>query len=118
MTRRIALSLIVALLALVPTIADAQVTARGRITLLRVHDVMTAYGPPNDRIDVEVVVQIDTQPGKAFGFQLRTDPKLPARQAMLDLLRDAYANNQVVTFDHMTPAGKNNGIIIRVWLAR
>jgi hypothetical protein len=118
MKRYVALTVIAALIALIPDLAQAQVTARGRITLLRVHDVTTAFGPPNDRIDVEVVVTLDTQPGKAFGFQLRTDPKLPARQAMLDLLRDAYASNQPVSFDHITPAGKNNGLIIRVWLSR
>jgi len=97
--------------------AQAQVTARGRITMLRVHDVGTAYGPPSDRIDVEVVTTIDTQPGKAFGFQLRQDGNMAAREGMLDLLRDAYANNWPVSFDHITPAGKNNGRIIRVWLS-
>ncbi len=118
MKRFAALSLGFAILTLLPTVASAQVTARGRITLLRVHDVATAYGPPTDRIDVEVVTTLDTEPGKAFGFQLRADTKLAARQAMLDLLRDAYANNWIVAFDHITPAGKKNGTIIRVWLAR
>jgi hypothetical protein len=97
--------------------AQAQVTAQGKIKMLRVHDVGTAYGPPSDRIDVEVVTTLDTQPGKAFGFQLRQDGNMAARQGMLDLLRDAYANNWTVSFDHITPAGKNNGRIIRVWLS-
>ena len=110
--------IIIAAILFLPATAHAQVTARGHITMLRVHDLGTAFGPPNDRIDVEVVVTIDTQPGKAFGFQLRNDTKLPARQGMLDLLRDAFATNAFVNFDHITPAGKNNGIIIRTWLTR
>ena len=86
--------------------------------MLRVHDVGTKYGPPTDQIDVEVVTILDTQPGKAFGFQLRKDSNEVARQGMLDLLRDAYVSNWPVSFDHITPAGKNNGRIIRVWLSR
>ncbi len=106
------------LMALTPVAVHGQVTASGTLKMLRVHDVGTAYGPPGDRIDVEVVITIDTQPGKAFGFQLRQDANESARTAMLDLLRDAYAQNLRVTFDHITPAGKNNGRIIRVWLSR
>jgi hypothetical protein len=101
-----------------PTKADAQLNARGHITMLRVHDLGTAFGPPTDRIDVEVVITLDSQPGKAFGFQLRNDPKLPARQGMLDLLRDAFATNAFVNIDFITPPGKNNGTIIRTWLTR
>lgn len=118
MMRRPTIAACACLLAAIPATAEAQVTASGRINMLRVHDVGTAYGPPADRIDVEVVTTLDTQPGKAFGFQLRQDTNQAARQGMLDLLRDAYANNWRVSFDHITPAGKNNGRIIRVWLSR
>ena len=112
------LSLIAVMLTLLPSKADAQVNARGRLTLLRVHDVGTAFGPANDRIDVEVVITLDSEPGKAFGFQLRNDSKLPARQGMLDLLRDAYATNSPVSIDYTIAPGKRNGIIIRTWLSR
>lgn len=88
--------------------------SKGRITFLRVHDVGTGYGPPSDYIDVEVVVQLDSQPGKAFGFQLRNDNYLPARQGMLDLLRDAFSNNFPVLIDYNITPPKNNGVIIRV----
>ena len=47
--------------------------AKGKLTLLRVHDVGSSYGPPTDRIDVEVVIWLDSKPGYAFGFQLRND---------------------------------------------
>lgn len=92
--------------------------ATGKVTLLRVHDVGTKYGPPADQIDVEVVIWLDSQPGKAFGFQLRDDSNRPARQGMLDLLRDAFNNNWTVTIDYNIDPGKNNGVIIRVWLTK
>jgi hypothetical protein len=90
----------------------------GKITFLRAHDVGTAYGPPTDQIDVEVVIQIDTRPGQAFGFQVRDDGQRAARQGMLDLLRDAFNNNWTVTIDYFIEPGKNNGRIIRVALTK
>lgn len=94
------------------------VESKGHITFLRVHDVGTGYGPSSDYIDVEVVVQLDSLPGKAFGFQLRNDTYLPARQGMLDLLRDAFSNNLVVLIDYNITPPKNNGVIIRVALVK
>jgi hypothetical protein len=92
----------------------------GKLTLLRVHDVGTKYGPPNDEIDVEVVVWLDSQPNQAFGFQLRNDGNGLARQGMLDLFRDAFAKNSRVTFDYSidTQNGRKNGVILRVWLSK
>jgi hypothetical protein len=100
-----------------PSLLDLR-QASGIITLLRVHDVGTGYGPPSDFIDVEVVIQLDTTPGKAFGFQLRDDANRPVRQGMLDLLRDAFNNNWTVTVDYSIDPGKNNGVIMRVWLTK
>jgi hypothetical protein len=85
---------------------------------LRVHDVGTGFGPPTDFIDVEVVIALDTQPSRFFGFQLRNDARLPARQAMLDLLRDAFERNLTVNIDFFQVPGKNNNILFRVWLTR
>ena len=90
------------------------VESKGHITFLRVNEVGTKYGPPTDSIDVEVVIQLDSAPGKAFGFQLRNDNFLPARQGMLDLLRDAFSNNFPVLVDYNITPPKNNGVIIRV----
>ena len=88
--------------------------SKGRITFLRVHDVGTGFGPPTDFLDVEVVIQLDSQPGKSFGFQLRNDNNRPARDGMLDLLRDAFANNFPVLIDYNVTPPKVNGVIIRV----
>jgi hypothetical protein len=118
--KRLGIAITVALfLVILAAPASAQVNASGRVTLLRVHDLGTGYGPPTDFMDVEAVVWLDSQPGKAFGFQLRNDQYLPARQGMLDLLRDAFANNWVVHIDYiMAPGHTNNFVIIRTWVTK
>lgn len=92
--------------------------ASGKLTLLRVHDVGTGYGGGSDNVDVEVVIALHSLPGKAFGFQLRNDANRPARQAMLDLLRDGFNHNWTVNIDYWIEPGKNNGVIIRTWLTK
>ena len=87
-------------------------SAQGRITFLRVHDVGTGFGPPSDFIDVEVVIALDTLPGRGFGFQLRADDKEFEAQGMLDILRDAYNRNSRVTIDYIR-TGFRNGRIVR-----
>jgi hypothetical protein len=90
----------------------------GKLTFLRVHDVGTGWGPPDDQLDVEAVIQLDTERGKAFGFQLRNDQHRSARQGMLDLLRDAFNHGWRVTIDYDIATGKRNGRIFRVWLTK
>jgi len=90
----------------------------GKIIFLRAHDLGTKYGPPNDQLDVEAVFILNAIGDGAYGFQLRNDDKLPARQAMFGLLRDAFVNNLAVTADYLIDPGKNNGVAIRVALTR
>lgn len=85
--------------------------AEGKVTMLRVHDVGTGYGPP-PRLDVEVVIRLNSEPSNAFGFQLRDDANRPVRQGMLDLLSDAFDNNWTVYIDEC------DGVIRRVWLTK
>ncbi|MEO6103120.1 MAG: alkaline phosphatase D family protein [Pseudoxanthomonas sp.] len=87
-------------------------SARGRISLLRVNDLRGGYGPTTDRLDGEVIVQLDTEPGRAFGFQLRDDDNLPVRRRMLALLRDAFTHDRPITIDYLR-TGPLNGQIIR-----
>jgi hypothetical protein len=108
---------LIAVLTAVPASADL-LESQGKVTFLRVHDVGTGFGPPSDFIDVEVVVQLNTEPGKSFGFQLRNDSNRPARAGMLDLLRDAFNTNATVIIDYNIAAGKKNGVIIRVALTK
>ncbi|HEX6699223.1 MAG TPA: hypothetical protein VF101_00675 [Gaiellaceae bacterium] len=65
-----------------------------------------------------MVAWLDSQPGKAFGFQLRDDADGPARRGMLDLLRDAFNHGWKTTIDYEIGAGKLNGVILRVWLTK
>jgi hypothetical protein len=90
----------------------------GRLTLLRVHDRGTRYGPPGDQLDAEVVVWLDTEPGRAFGLRLRNDAQRPAHAGMLDLLRDGWNHGWTVNLDYEIDPGKDNGMILRVWLTR
>ena len=62
---------------------------------------------------MEVVVQLDTQPGRSFGFQLRADGEEFARTGMLDTLRSAFRANRNVLIDYRR-TGIHNGQIIRV----
>ena len=91
--------------------------ASGPLTFLRVHETGTRYGPPTDQLDVEIIFGIKGKDG-AFGFQLRDNAAGPARRAMLDLLRDAFAHEWVVHTDYEIDAGRKNGTAIRVWLTR
>jgi hypothetical protein len=86
----------------------------GKVTFLRVHDVGTGFGPPDDFLDAEAIVQLDSQPGVSMGFQLRDDGNRVARQGMLDLLRDAFSTSGTVSVDYNIDPGKTNGTAIRV----
>jgi len=90
----------------------------GKIVFLRAHDLGTLYGPPNDELDVEAVFILNAIGDGAYGFQLRNDDTLPARQAMFSLLRDAFVNNLTVIADYLIDPGKQNGVAIRVALIR
>jgi hypothetical protein len=91
----------------------AVVATEGRLTLLRVHDVGTKFGPPTDVIDAEVIIRLDTELEKAFGFQLRTDDDEQARRGMLHTLRDAFKRGSRVRVEYMR-TGCRTGTILRV----
>lgn len=92
----------------------ALIQSKGKLTFLRVHDLGTKFGPASDQIDVEVVMKLDTQPDRAMGFQLREDRNRPARQGMLDVLRDAFERSSTVVVDYDLATGRKNGVAIRV----
>jgi hypothetical protein len=90
----------------------------GKIVFLRAHDLGTKYGPPSDQLDVEAVFILNSFSEGAYGFQLRNDDNLPARQAMFSLLREAFANNFTVIADYLIEPGRINGTAFRVALIR
>ncbi len=87
------------------------IATRGKITMLRATE--SGYGPPADRIETEIVIQLDSEPGRAFGFELKRDRNLPARRRSLALLRDAFAHDRTVLIDYRR-TGEKNGVIVRV----
>jgi hypothetical protein len=97
--------------------AATPTNAEGKIEFLRVHDLGTGYGGANDFLDAEVIIKLSTS-NYRFGFQLRQDKYLPARQAMLDLLMTAFRNNWSVRIDYMREEGKNHHRMYLVWLTR
>jgi hypothetical protein len=91
----------------------------GKIVLLRVNEVGDLFGPANDNIQAEVIVQLNTHPPNgASGFNLRTDANHPVRQGMLDLLRDAFNHGWRVSIDHIIEPPKTKGRIIRVSITK
>jgi hypothetical protein len=87
----------------------------GKLTLLRVHNVGTKFGPPDDQMDVEVVIRLDSEPGRSFGFQLRNGADREANEGMLALLRDAFDLDRRVRVEFIR-TGCASGRIIRVVL--
>jgi hypothetical protein len=87
--------------------------AIGQITLLRVHDLGTGYGPLYDFLDAEVIVQLDSEPEKAFGLQLRDNPDRPAAEGMLSLMRDSFNRSRSVRIEFVR-SGCRTAKIIRV----
>ncbi len=85
----------------------------GRITFLRAHEVGSGFGKPPNFLDSEIIVLLDDDPLRAFGFQLRADLNQPARKAMFDLLRAAFVADRPVRLD-FNKTGPRVGEIIRV----
>jgi hypothetical protein len=99
--------------------ATSIITSTGKATLLRVSDQSgRIYGGGNDFIEAEVILILDSMPANAYGFSLRNDNDLPARQGMLDLLRDAFNHNWTISIDASMEEGKTTGLIIRLWLTK
>jgi hypothetical protein len=89
---------------------------KGKVTLLRVHEVGSGYGPQNDFLDVEVIIWLDSTSGSAYGFQLRQGDHLPAREGMFQLLLTAFRNQWQVVMDVDEKPGRKNHRIVRVWV--
>jgi len=85
----------------------------GKLKMLRVHNLGTKYGPPDDQLDVEVVVQLDTAPGKGYGFRLRQGASSTAQRMMLDELRSAFRRDKKVRLEYVR-TGIRHGELFRV----
>ena len=116
---QILILVLAAVLAVAPVASGADLLqAQGKLTMLRVHDVGSGYGPPSDFIDVEVVIQLDSRPGMAFGFTLRNDQNSLAHQGMLSILRSAFDHGWTVVIDFYLNPGKKNGTVLRATIRK
>lgn len=88
-------------------------TITGTPTQLRVNDVGGGFGPSFDRLETEVVVSVDSAPGRAFGLPLRDDDTAASNRGMFDQLRDAFTAQEPVTLEYRL-TGPSNGLIRRV----
>ncbi len=86
----------------------------GNITLFRAQTEGLEIGDKKDFLDAEVLVTLDSEPGKVFG--IRYHENKPANGAIIDTLREAYINNKPVTIQHRFSPGKTNLKIIWVQL--
>lgn len=100
--------------------ATKLIASQGKVKELRVVELGSKHGPPGDQIDVEVVAELDSVPDRGMGFQLRNDENRPVRQAMLDLLRQAFDSGSLTRIEYSIDldAGKKNGVILRVILLK
>jgi photosystem II stability/assembly factor-like uncharacterized protein len=90
-----------------------QAALQGKISLLRVHESGSKYGGPPDVLDADVIIRLDSHPKIALGFKLRPGQDEEAAAGMLDLLRDAFKNDEKIHVEY-EKTGLNIGMIIRV----
>jgi hypothetical protein len=75
--------------------------------------------PPNDFLDVEVIVGLHTDPVRRFGFKFGGGNINDfIHQGMLDILRDAFNNNWQTTIDYRIEHTNNDGIIQQVKISK
>jgi hypothetical protein len=87
----------------------------GKVTMLRVQRQGVEYGPKEDRLDAEVLVQLDTRQKGVLGLRVH-DNSGQAIAEMIEVLKTAYASGQPVTIFHTDKPGAENEEIIWVQL--
>jgi len=83
----------------------------GHVSFLRINE--GGFGPPEDFLDLEVIFKLDTQPGRAFGFSLRSDADEPAHEGALSLLIAALENDLDLTIDYEQVLNRANSRAFR-----
>ncbi len=94
-------------------------SSSGKISLLRVTFTGDNWGSGDDILRTEVIVMLEGDNKRAFGFDLHTgDKELPNHLGMLSVLRDAYVHDLPIDLTYWLEEGKNNGYIGRVQFTR
>ena len=94
----------------------AMVTISGKISLFRAQIKGLEIGPPNDRLDAEVLVTLDSQPDTVFGISYHQED--PAARTMIETLREAYLHDMPVTVQAPSIPGRKHLRLIWVQLGK
>jgi hypothetical protein len=94
----------------------AQVTKTGKISLFRAQIQGLEIGPPNDRLDAEVLVTLDSDPDTVFGISYHKED--PAARTMIETLREAYLRAMPVTLQAPMMPGRKHLRLIWVQLGK
>ncbi len=82
----------------------------GKVTLFRAQEQGLEIGKGQSSLDAEILVTLDSQPGKVFGIRLHETNA--AAQQMVETLRAAYLSGKKVTIQHrMNPKSNNLKIL-------
>ncbi len=87
--------------------------ASGRVSMLRVHEVGSGYGPDTDPTPGEVIVQLDTEPARTFGLPLRNDREEAVGVAQLELLRSSLEKGFPIHIEYEV-VGPTGASVVRV----
>lgn len=94
----------------------AMMTKSGKISLFRAQIKGLEIGPPNDRLDAEVLVTLDSQPDTVFGISYHQED--PAARTMIETLREAYLHDMPVTLQAPLLPGRKHLRLIWVQLGK
>ena len=94
----------------------AMMTMTGKISLFRAQIKGLEIGPPNDRLDAEVLVTLDTQPDMVFGVAYHQED--PAARTMIETLREAYLHDMPVTLQAPSLPGRKHLRLIWVQMGK
>jgi hypothetical protein len=101
-----------------PTLTEHShaITVSGKLTFFRSQMKGLEIGPGNDRLDAEVLVGLDSQPGNIYGVRLHEDE--PSAAEMITTLREAYLRKIPVTIQVPVIPGRKNLNIFWVQLGK
>lgn len=89
------------------------ISSQGKVELLRVHEVGSGYGPAYDKLNAEVIFQLEGINDKSFGFKLKSGESSEVNKGMLKLLREAFISDKEVIVEYKR-TGCQNLEVLRV----
>lgn len=81
----------------------------GKVTMFRTQEKGLEVMTNGEKVDAEIMVQLDTQPKLVLTLPLHEQD--PARREMVETLRQAYINDKAVTIEHKIAPGKKTAQI-------